>query len=205
MRLLRTDTLEFQEFYGSKFPPYAILSHTWGDDEVTFQDMASPNRFAKKGYAKIAMTCEIAKSAGLEFAWIDTCCIDKSSSAELTESINSMFQWYKNAAVCYVFLEDLLSESPAEDMVRCRWFTRGWTLQELIAPSCIHFYDQCWNRMGSKSDLMEILASATRIDRRLLTGVKQLEDFSVAQKMSWASRRETTRVEDTSVLSTRNI
>jgi hypothetical protein len=94
MRLLDTATLKLQDFSISTVPPYAILSHTWGLEEVTFQEETSPNRTAKKGWAKIAKTCELASSAGLAYAWVDTCCIDKSSSAELSEAINSMYHWY---------------------------------------------------------------------------------------------------------------
>jgi hypothetical protein len=141
MRLINTRTLELQDFSLSIIPPYAILSHTWGGDEVTFQDMSLPGHILKTGYSKIKQTCQLALQDSLEFAWVDTCCIDKSSSAELTESINSMFQWYMNAAVCYVFL-DLPENGQAEDgLNKCRWFTRGWTLQELLAPNTVKFYD----------------------------------------------------------------
>jgi hypothetical protein len=129
MRLINTSTRDLYDFYLSEIPPYAILSHTWGDGEVTFQDMSSPHRSLKKGYAKIIQTCHLALGHGLGFAWVDTCCIGKLSSAELTEYINSMFQWYMNAAVCYVSLGDLPPNTPAEDgLPNCRWFTRGWTL-----------------------------------------------------------------------------
>ncbi|KIN02755.1 hypothetical protein OIDMADRAFT_90142, partial [Oidiodendron maius Zn] len=111
MRLINTSTIELRDFSLSAIPPYAILSHTWGDDEVIFQDLcaitsAGQSAGSKKGFSKIEQTCQLGRTDGYDFVWIDTCCIDKSSSAELTESINSMFQWYKNAAVCYVFLED---------------------------------------------------------------------------------------------------
>jgi hypothetical protein len=96
MRLINTSTLELEEFMGVNVPPYAILSHTWEEEEITFQEMSPKTHQVrnKKGYKKIKKTCEVAKEAGLQYAWVDTCCIDKRSSAELTEAINSMFQWW---------------------------------------------------------------------------------------------------------------
>jgi hypothetical protein len=197
VRLINTSTLELHDFYLSEIPQYAILSHTWGDDEVTFQDISSPNRSLKKDYAKITQTCRLALKHGLEFAWVDTCCIDKSSSAELTESINSMFQWYKNATVCYVSLGDLPRNTSAEDgLARCRWFTRGWTLQELLAPKTVEFYDMAWNYRGSKLDFVHTISNSVGIPIQVLLGHEVLADCSVAMRMSWAAHRQTTRVED---------
>jgi len=197
MRLINTRTLELHDFSLSGIPQYAILSHTWGDGEVTFQDMALPKPSVKKGSAKIIRTCQLALAHGLGFAWVDTCCIDKSSSAELTESINSMFQWYADAAVCYVFLEDLPPNTPAEEgLASCRWFTRGWTLQELLAPKTVDFYDMAWNYKGSKLDYIQAISKRTGILSEILLGQWALASCSVAMKMSWAARRQTTRVED---------
>jgi Heterokaryon incompatibility protein (HET) len=196
MKLINTETLELHEFYLSKIPPYAILSHTWGHDEVTFQDMASPSRFSKRGYDKIKNTCLLAMEHGLAFAWVDTCCIDKSSSAEFSEAINSMYQWYKNAEVCYVYLEDLRNAEPMEGgLAHCRWLARGWTLQELIAPQTVVFYDREWNRRGSRIDLIDVLSEATGIPSDVLE-YGDPSQYSVATRMSWAAKRETTRTED---------
>lgn len=198
MRLINTQTLELENFSLATVPPYAILSHTWNEAEVGFHDMSLPSRFQKKGYRKIRKTCELALQNGHKYAWVDTCCIDKSSSAELTESINSMFQWYKDAVICYVFLEDLSPDDNVEiAMKRCRWFTRGWTLQELIAPRLVTFYDMRWQYRGSKLDLMLLITYITGVDKNLLTGQAKLSHYGVACKMSWASQRQTTRVEDT--------
>ena len=198
MRLINTRTLEFEEFIGSQIPPYAILSHTWEDDEVSFKDMIDPAYTNKKGYRKIDMTCRLASEAGIDYAWVDTCCIDKSSSAELTEAINSMYQWYKDSVVCYAYLSDLPQSVYLEDhLPRCRWFSRGWTLQELIAPNSVQFFDNAWNMRGSKLDLEKQLSAITGISRLALQGTQVLSDLCVAQKMSWAARRETTRLEDT--------
>src|SRR5207248_11760504 len=145
---------------------YAILSHTWEEEEeVSFKDMSDPSRNNKKGYRKIEMTRQMASRAGLSYAWVDTCCIDKSSSAELTEAINSMYRWYQRSDICYAFLADLpASVSLDTALQRCRWFTRGWTLQELIAPEDIYFFDQDWNNRGSKRDLVEHLSRITGIN-----------------------------------------
>lgn len=202
MRLLNVETISLEEFVDDE-PRYAILSHTWEDDEVTFQDFTSlseEQRCKKKGFAKILKTCELARNGGIHYAWVDTCCIDKTSSAELTEAINSMFRWYRNSAVCYTWLADwTVSESGQENssgLTGCRWFTRGWTLQELIAPSIVEFYDQGWNLRGNKSSLQETLADITQIATSVLEAPDVLPTLSIARRMSWAASRKTTRVED---------
>ncbi|TVY81964.1 Vegetative incompatibility protein HET-E-1 [Lachnellula suecica] len=172
MRLINTSTLSLHDFTLAKTPPYAILSHTWGSNETTFQEISKPprQRVASKGYAKIEKTCELAREDGLEFAWVDTCCIDKSSSAELTESINSMFQWYEAAAVCYVALEDLPPDvAPGDGFPKCRWL---------------------------KSDFVDIIGTVTGVPVSLLMGGCGVKTFSVAERMSWAASRQTTRRED---------
>ncbi|KAK4186942.1 HET-domain-containing protein [Podospora australis] len=194
MRLINTATLIFEEFIGSHIPPYAILSHTWEDDEVTFSDFARPYRDRKAGWDKIAQSCRLALKEGLRYAWVDTCCIDKSSSAELTEAINSMFRWYGRAKVCYAYLADL---EPGKEMKDCRWFTRGWTLQELIAPKDVYFFDGNWKSIGTKVGMVATLSAITGINIAVLKGWHQLQDVAVAVKMSWAARRNTTRIEDT--------
>jgi hypothetical protein len=197
MRLINTGTLELQDFSLLKIPPYAILSHTWGDGEVSFQEMSLPSRSSMNGFEKIVKTCQLARGHGLGFAWIDTCCIDKSSSAELTESINSMWQYYLNAATCYVSLQDLPPNIPIEDgLAHCRWFTRGWTLQELLAPNKLEFYDMSWSYRGSKHNFVQTISDIARIPIEVLRGPIRLADCSIAMKMSWAARRQTTRVED---------
>jgi hypothetical protein len=203
MRLLNTSTGFFEEFIGTNIPAYAILSHTWSEEEVSFKDMTAttePLYMSKKGYAKISMACQLAKADGLQYAWIDTCCIDKTSSAELSEAINSMFQWYERAEKCYAYLVDLegleSTVSWRENLAYCRWFTRGWTLQELIAPVDVYFFDQHWNMLFRKSEGIGVLTNITGIDRGVLAGSRSLQSISVAQRMSWASRRVTTRVED---------
>ncbi|KAK0644217.1 heterokaryon incompatibility protein-domain-containing protein [Cercophora newfieldiana] len=199
MRLLDVSNVgNTEEFVGSGIPRYAILSHTWEDEEVAFQQLGDPQSRPKKGYAKIERTCDLAARHGFSFAWVDTCCIDKSSSAELSEAINSMFYWYQQADVCYVYLSDLDPEATlSSDLRHCRWFTRGWTLQELIAPRNVRFYDSTWTFRGTKVDLSSLIEEITGIPEDILHHRTEPSDYAVAQRMSWASRRETTRVEDT--------
>jgi hypothetical protein len=202
MRLINVISGQFEEFIGSNIPKYAILSHTWESEEVSFQDMKSTSYKDKKGFQKIQKTCEIAAAAGIKHVWVDTCCIDKSSSAELTEAINSMFRWYQRAEVCYAYLSDLPPLDP--DLVlgalrECRWFTRGWTLQELIAPYEVLFFDQHWSFRGSKTsvDFVALLSNITGIQPGILRHTTSLLELSTAHKMSWAAHRRTTRIEDT--------
>lgn len=208
MRLINVDTMCFEEFYEDCTPPYAILSHTWdGDEEVSFQEMkdtmassSSDSAPAKKGFTKIKETCRLALMVQprIHYAWVDTCCIDKSSSAELTESINSMFKWYASSTVCFVHLADLSPDVEFKQGIQqCKWITRGWTLQEVIAPAHVRFYDARWKFRGMKKDLYRELADATGIPARLFQMSTKISSYPIAQRMSWASRRKTTRVEDT--------
>lgn len=203
MRLLHAETKQFAEFFG-QIPPYAILSHTWGSNELSFKDME------QNGYISTLKTdgcCKQALEDGLEYVWIDTFCIDKSSSAELSEAINSMWAWYERADICYAYLSDVPPGTSIYDddsaFCKSRWFTRGWTLQELLAPDAVAFYDGSWGLIGRKNDsrrvrgFSELLSRVTRIPHRALLDKKKLRKHSVAQKMSWASHRTTTRVEDT--------
>ncbi|KAK3898515.1 putative vegetative incompatibility HET containing-domain protein [Staphylotrichum tortipilum] len=193
------------ESHNSKSPPdYWILSHTWEADEVTFQDMQDLTVAAlKKGFRKIEGMCKLASARRVRHVWIDTCCIDKTSSAELSESINSMFNWYRNAMRCIAFLADLAptggGRATEADLENCRWFTRGWTLQELLAPDEVEFYDRGWNPRGTRRELCYPLSSITNIDSDILvkcTDSIKLQTIPVATRLSWAAHRQTTRVED---------
>jgi len=208
MRLLKTSNLEFEEFASDdNLPPYAILSHTWGHDEVSFADHVNRNAHQdaarrqppKAGYDKIDGCCKLAESEGFYYVWIDTCCIDKSSSAELSEAINSMFQWYRNAAICYAYLSDVdILEPPSGEMEAfssSRWFTRGWTLQELLAPAELVFLTSNWAEIGTKTSLATAVSRITRINTKVLRE-GNWAGYSVGQKMSWAAGRQTTRLED---------
>lgn len=195
-------TLVLEEFL-SNIPPYTILSHRWGADheEVSFKDIdtSSPNLKTKKGYAKIMNCYAQTVSDGFEYLWADTCCIDKSSSAELSEGINSMYGWYKNSMICYAYLEDVKSEEDPRgarsSFRRSAWFTRGWTLQELLAPQSVVMFARDWVEIGTKESLGSLISKITSIDRNVLAH-QNYSDCCVAQKMSWAAMRTTTRVED---------
>ena len=238
MRLLDAETLEFEFFNESDLPPYAILSHTWGPDEVTFEELRraqkartrSLTRWLQKiraksderrpsstfldirlrgeietsrGYTKIVKTAEIARQLGYRYFWIDTVCIDKSSSAELQEAINSMYRWYQKSSTCLIYLEDA-RPVPAEDRTyhyiedvvsNSRWVTRGWTLQELIAPRFASLYDADWNLVCEKDEAFEPLSRATGVPTDVLSS-GEFDQYCVAQRMSWAAHRSTTRIED---------
>jgi hypothetical protein len=198
MRLLKIEpdnTLSLVERSGSDIPPYAILSHTWGkdEDEITFEDWNNGIAKSKAGYAKIHCCGEQAANDNLEYFWIDTLCIDKTSSAELSEAINSMYMWYEESAVCYAYLADVSSMKSFSDS---RWFTRGWTLQELVAPEKVMFFDCTWKLLGSRVDLCKYISKCTQIPGTILTGFRHPDHFSIAQRMSWAARRHTKRIED---------
>ena len=265
MRLINTRTFSLELFLDSKITPhYAILSHTWTGEEVSFQDMIGERALItyKTGFKKIQSTCRQAQRDGYNYVWVDTCCeerflapctyrliflgIDKSSSSELSEAINSMFQWYSKANVCYVYLEDVCECAPrmgdletlfksseegngaderAQSAVQydytntstqlqgqnadsglcssleaplrtSRWFKRGWTLQELIAPSRLTFFGRHWCHLGTLGDLVDVVTSITDIPKVVLTKHRASSDLSVARRMSWASNRSTTRIED---------
>jgi tetratricopeptide (TPR) repeat protein len=200
MRLLHTQEdgkFSLAEYLGEQIPPYAILSHTWGEDyeEVSFKDLTESKGTEKTGYKKLQFCGTQAAKDGLEFFWIDTCCIDKSSSAELTEAINSMFRWYSDAAKCYVYLPDV-SIGNEQSLHASRWFTRGWTLQELLAPATVEFFSAEGNLLGDKVSMMGQICDVTRIPAAALQGDLDLDTFTVDERLSWAENRSTKRSED---------
>lgn len=174
---------------------------------ITFKDWNTPSRGRDlKGFSKIPGFCRIAKEIyGVKYGWCDTNCIDKSSSAELTEAINSMYRYYQEARCCLVYLADvsgdqgpLTRDNSREDadllaaICRSRWFTRGWTLQELIAPSILVFFGHSWNELGSFQTnplLVESVAERTGISKFIFMNETPPSDSSIATRMSWASTR----------------
>lgn len=197
MRLLNSKTLEFEEFYGDDTPKYAILSHRWLDGEVSLREMENGTAKAKAGYNKIKLCCEQAVKDRLDYAWVDTCCIDKTSSAELSEAINCMYSWYEDAQICYVYLSDVHADDAShESFGSSTWFKRGWTLQELIAPRVAVFYNSAWRKIGTKDSLRASISNITRIDSAALEPEADMQDFSIAKRMSWAAGRRTARRED---------
>lgn len=201
MRLLKASSIELEEFPPNQIPPYAILSHTWLQEEVLFDDIQRGTAAAKPtAWSKVQSTCYQAISDGLEYVWIDSCCIDKSSSAELSETINSMYAWYGQASICYAYLSDVSAvvdpHKPDSAFAQSRWFRRGFTLQELLAPSHVVFFSQNWVEIGSKGLLCDTLSQITRIDKEILLHQRSLDSISVARRMAWAAHRQTTRPED---------
>ena len=194
-----------KDFVGGEIPEYAILSHTWGADteEVTYRDVIDGTGKNKVGYEKIRFCGEQARCDGLRNFWVDTCCINKSSDRELSEAINSMFRWYRKASKCYVYLADVSTNDQIDLSLQSwraafgnsRWFTRGWTLQELIAPLSVEFFCSNGNRLGDKKSLEGQLHKITGIPVSALQG-SPLSEFRFEQRISWAKMRETKREED---------
>ncbi len=245
MRLLKTRQYELIETNDipDPFPQYAILSHTWisPKDEITYQDFKhrkgdiENDIFKQKGWAKLKRYCDRAVKDGWDWAWMDTCCIDKTNPADTQEAINAMFRWYQNAGICYAYLEDVdvnkvldrpglangnllmdldLDTIAGKDnvadptsfphmalrafMIKAKWFTRGWTLQELLAPPYLVFVDHAWRRIGTRESWADEIERASKIEARHLASFNPT-DFtlcSIAMRLSWASRRETTVEED---------
>ncbi|RDX48072.1 hypothetical protein OH76DRAFT_1440984 [Lentinus brumalis] len=204
MWLLSTTRAELKYFVRPEDVPggYAILSHVWQSDEQSFAGVQNL-RCAHEGknprdYAseKIKRFCQLAELHGHAWAWADVCCIDKSSSSELSEAINSMYRYYSLARVCYVYLHDVPSRNYGTRFKTSKWHLRGWTLQELIAPATILFLSMEWDLIGTKLDFARMLTDITGIPEEVLTLGKDVGDISIAQRMSWAARRQTTRPED---------
>jgi hypothetical protein len=211
MRLLKCrlddDGFELTTLDDTHALPYAILSHTWtADQEVTYEELLEGTGTNKSGYAKLRFCAERAAADGLEYFWVDTCCIDKAPSVELSTAINSMFRWYQRATKCYVYLSDVSVPKEVTDAktfriswehaFRCsRWFTRGWTLQELLAPASVEFFSREGERLGSRVSLEQEIHEITGIPTEALRGQK-LTRFSVEERMSWATGRTTTLKED---------
>ncbi|KAF1984563.1 HET-domain-containing protein, partial [Aulographum hederae CBS 113979] len=203
MRLLEWGhkKVSLHSFGDHEIPPYAILSHTWGDDEdeVTFKDVMEGSGKGRREYRKIEFCAKQAATDGLRYFWVDTCCINKEISSELTEAITSMFRWYQKAAKCYVYLPDVHSDNaqkPWESAMRkSRWFTRGWTLQELIAPRQVEFYSLEGKCLGDRRSMESLIQEITRIPVDVLRG-EALSKFSDEEKFRWARDRQTKRPED---------
>ncbi|KAH8800760.1 hypothetical protein F5884DRAFT_537301 [Xylogone sp. PMI_703] len=207
LKRLPNGDIELSSFDDDSPPPYAILSHTWTEgQEVTYNELVSDTRKDKTGYAKIRFCVDKAAKDGLQYSWVDTCCIDKSTSDELQEAINSMFRWYQRASKCYVYLSDVLVPAEVTDAQafritwveafrRSRWFTRGWTLQELIAPPAVEFFSQNGKHLGNRISLEQEIHEITKIPIGALRG-QRLSEFSPEERMSWVANRTTTKKED---------
>jgi tetratricopeptide (TPR) repeat protein len=208
MRLLHYDALRrlvLTDFRGKTIPPYAILSHRWSDSEILIEDISNKTYKEKEeGYRKLQFCAERAAQDELQYFWIDTCCIDRWNNNERSKAINSMFQWYKNAARCYVFLPDVSVSTATEPVQRSdwetsfrtsAWFTRGWTLQELIAPVWVEFFSCEGQRIGHKTSLDQLIHETTGIPLRALRNCS-LDEFTTSERERWAKNRRTTEEED---------
>ncbi|KAK5954021.1 hypothetical protein OHC33_004592 [Knufia fluminis] len=203
---INTGKWELRTFPEDEIPSYCILSHRWGPtgSEVTYQELTDSDVFWKSqtqhktGYRKLQYACSTTRDYQKDWLWCDTCCIDKTSSAELSEAINSMYKWYQESGLCIAYLADYPSGKVTQ-FEQSEWFERAWTLQELIAPPKVVFFDREWRlSFGKKHDrhMVDAIARRTRIDRQALLGEKRLDKYSVAQRMSWAADRKATRSED---------
>ena len=194
-------------FNNDDIPPYAILSHTWSEgNEVTYNELVTDTGMNKAGYTKLRFCAERAIKDGLNYFWVDTCCIDKRDNVELSTALNSMFRWYRSATKCYVYLSDVHVPDEAPDAQefritwedafrKSRWFTRGWTLQELLAPASVEFFSANGKQLGSKITLEQEIHEITRIPIRALRNY-DLREFIVDERMSWVTGRKTTVEED---------
>jgi hypothetical protein len=214
LQLQADGELSLDVFYGKQIPQYAILSHTWiaNHEEVTFKDVMKGKGKGKAGYQKLRFIATQASKDGLKYFWVDTCCIDKGSSAELQEAINSMFRWYQKSSKCYVYLTDVSVETSSgvadgqpsvprrpwqEAFLQSKWFTRGWTLQELLAPQSVQFFSKEGNLLGDKLSLWPDIVRVTSIPLDILQGsYAYLLQYDVEKRLSWAAERVTTREED---------
>ena len=210
MRLLRSKPggdFELSNFNTDDIPPYAILSHTWWEGgEVTYDELVAGKGKNKAGYAKLRFCEERAVKDDVSYFWVDTCCIDKRDNNELNTALNSMFRWYQRATKCYVYLSDVHVPDEVMDAQafritwedafrRSRWFTRGWTLQELLAPASVEFFSANGKQLGSKITLEKEIHEITQIPIKALRKY-DLQEFSVDERMSWATKRRTMVEED---------
>jgi tetratricopeptide (TPR) repeat protein len=208
MRLLHFDMLGrliLTDFRGKPTPPYAILSHRWSDSEILIEHISNgAYKEKEEGYQKLQFCAERAARDELQYFWIDTCCIDRWNNNERSKAINSMFQWYRNATRCYVFLSDVSVSTETEPIQRSdweasfrnsAWFTRGWTLQELIAPVSVEFFSRGGHCLGDKASLEQLLCDISSIPLAALRNCP-LDQFSTSERMHWAENRTTTEQED---------
>ncbi|KAF8546056.1 HET-domain-containing protein [Imleria badia] len=196
---------------------YAIFSHRWGEEEPEFRDMSSKIHGPRPtpeglGFEKLRRFCNKAREYGCEYVWSDTCCINKESSSELEEAIRSMYRWYRDAFVCIVYLA---KSSSVKDFAREPWFTRGWTLQELLAPERLRMYGKDWDPVCPKAEevrggddfpfpndklsdfMLQPISKITHIHPFNIRDFNlRSQRLMVSTKMRWASKRKTTRVKD---------
>ncbi|THU76413.1 hypothetical protein K435DRAFT_704907, partial [Dendrothele bispora CBS 962.96] len=215
-RLIDTKTIKLVDFHDATdidtIPPYAILSHRWIEgEEVSFQELVQIQDLSnnegeemaelkkKSGYRKILQACFKARVDKIDYIWVDTCCIDKSDHGEVVRNIKSMYAYYENAQVCYAYLSDRTGnfwiKGRFEDS---EWFQRGWTLQELLAPTKVVFFDRDWDCIGDRTqpEISTAISSITGIPRNVLDGNVPVREVDACSRMSWTIGRKTTRPQD---------
>lgn len=203
MRLLHTQTLGLEPFFGSRTrPPYAVLSHTWEPGLPRYSEFATDAKNAASGPGStlVRRACDAAQQLGYQYVWVECICVDASSVAEVSEAVNSAYRWFQEAAACLVYLADLPSGDTYDEGVwrQCQWWTRAWTLPELLAPSTVRFYDRDWQFRGTKSSspLLGLISRITTISEDVLHDGSLVPQLSVAKRMSWAANRKVWRIED---------
>ncbi|KAF2653170.1 hypothetical protein K491DRAFT_706004 [Lophiostoma macrostomum CBS 122681] len=205
MRLLNSQTFELRSFLPHEIPEYVILSHRWGTEELTYRDVVqnplsaenSPTR-RLRGFPKVDGVCRLASEDGYSWVWIDTCCIDKESSADVDKNINSMWTYYTKSNICYVYMADVADAQSgwSTGFQKSNWFTRCWTLQELVAPVHLEFYAADWSPIGTKLERAMEVAKITSIDDGLLVQNRSIDGYTTAERLSWAAHRQVTQEED---------
>jgi len=196
LKLRGDDDVEWREFNDDMLPPYAILSHTWGVEEVLYTDLLDGSYKSKAGFRKILFCGRQAVQDVLQYFWVDTCCIDKRNNTELTKAINSMFEWYRKSCICYAYLSDVSASGDwVGDFRKSRWFKRGWTLQELIAPGHVDFFSLQHTRLGDKLSLELEIRDITGIQIEVLRG-SSLKSIPWKARFEWHKSRQTFEPED---------
>ncbi|KAK7437911.1 hypothetical protein VKT23_018346 [Stygiomarasmius scandens] len=201
LRLINTKTHRLVDFpeHRDEYPSYAILSHRWLDEEVTYQEYLRPRDETKRksGYRKILQACKQASRDGFEYIWIDTCCINQEDQDEVARNVKSMYAYYGNSDVCYAYLVDISTKTGISYLTQrlwreSDWFKRGWTLQELVAPQQVVFFDSSWTQIGDKEKLKEEIHDLTGIPSSVLEGSKPIMEVDIRERMSWCAGRQTT-------------
>ena len=213
IRLLHVETLQLHTFVDKAKPAYITASHRWTDHEISLQEYEQKTKLRSLGYWKIVEFCNLVRrlDIGVKYLWIDTCCIDKTNSEELSEAITSMYRWYKQSVLCLAYLSDLKDPGDDKAFLRSQWFRRGWTLQELIAPKTVVFIDRDWFMFGYKGpersrklgkilsklgDLNQLIATGNKIPVKVLLDREECANISDRHKWLWAENRDTFLVED---------